>query len=597
MVTITPETKEFFESLTMPLALYQKVGTSIIAIMVSDGLCEMMKTEREELIDVLNNRLFERVHPDDALRIGQNARDFSLHLCDYDVFYRAKYDVDGDYHYIHSIGKVIPPAEDGTEQAIFFYTDVTESENQSRLLLENYKTFENDHFYSDPVTGLPNLNFMMAFSEKIINNVRNDGNNPAIAYFDLVGLRYYNSQYGFTKGDELLRLVGNVLKSEFPGAYVGRAADDHFALVTNIEDKEKFDQKIREANEKIKTGAFGNTAGIQAGVCLIENDMTLNNAMDHAKHALRLIGNDLNITYLFYTHENEEKYWEQRYIVENFEKALRENWIKVYYQTIVRTKTGKATSMEALARWVDPVRGMIMPGDFIPMLDQYHMLYKLDLYIAEQICKEIPLRQKIGLPIIPASVNFSAQDFEHADIVQSLNEIFERYQVDKKNLIVEITEQDMAKASEDFKQQIQNLRESGFRIWLDDFGSGYSSLNMFSQCKTDLIKFDIDFLRHLDDNDGANRFIMESMVDIAGKLGILTLAEGVENEEQLEFLRQIGCDFAQGFYFCRPESLDAIAFKIQNGGSIIACESEEEYQQFLKDYQNKIDRKWVLTEK
>ena len=205
--------------------------------------------------------------------------------------------------------------------------------------------------------------------------------------------------------------------------------------------------------------------------------------------------------------------------------------------------------------------------------------------MVEQICREIPLREKVGLPIIPVSVNFSAQDFDHADIVGSLNEIFVRYPVGKRNIIIEITEQDIAKATDVFKQQLRDLRSSGFMVWIDDFGSGYSSLNIFSQYKVDLTKFDIDFLRNLDENEGANRHIMKAMVEVTKKLGIRSLAEGVESEEQMEFLKSIGCDFAQGYYYFRPESLGSIAFKIQNGSQILPCETPEEYSQIRKEYE------------
>jgi EAL domain-containing protein (putative c-di-GMP-specific phosphodiesterase class I) len=124
-------------------------------------------------------------------------------------------------------------------------------------------------------------------------------------------------------------------------------------------------------------------------------------------------------------------------------------------------------------------------------------------------------------------------------------------------------------------------------IWIDDFGSGYSSLNMFSQYKADLTKFDIDFLRHLDDNNGVNRHILKAMVDVAKILGIRRLAEGVETKEQLDFLREIGCDFAQGYYYYIPESLVAIAFKIQNGNPIIPCETDEERKKFHEEYAKK----------
>lgn len=589
--SFSPENIRFFESLPLPLALYQKKEGRILCILVSDGLCSMMKTEREQLIDILNNRLFERVHPDDAGRIARIVSEFAQHLCGYDVIYRSKYDPEGDYHYVHSTGKIFT-AENGEETALFAYSDVSESESESRMLIESYKMFQNDHFYSDPITGLPNMNFLIEFTDDIYSKALKNEKNPALFYFDVNGLRFYNNQYGVGKGDDLMRLITDVLKNEFPGAFISRGPDDHFIMITNLPDDDYLTKKINSVNAKIKAGAFGNTPGVRTGICQLESGTKMSDALDYAKHALKQIGSDINCTHLYYTQELDDKYWEQRYILESFETALREEWIKVYYQAIVRLKTGKAAAMEALARWVDPLRGIIMPGTFIPVLDKYHLLYKLDLYMVEQICKEIPLRKKVGLPLIPVSVNFSAQDFDHTDIVKALNEIFERYPVEKKSIIIEITEQDIAKGTDVFRQQLMDLRASGFMVWIDDFGSGYSSLNIFSQYKVDLTKFDIDFLRHLDDNEGANRHILQAMVNVTKKLGIRTLAEGVEFEEQMDFLKSIGCDFAQGYYYYRPESLGSISYKIQNGSPILACETPEEYKQIRKEYEETYKNKW-----
>jgi EAL domain-containing protein (putative c-di-GMP-specific phosphodiesterase class I) len=256
-------------------------------------------------------------------------------------------------------------------------------------------------------------------------------------------------------------------------------------------------------------------------------------------------------------------YWRQRYIIEAFNLALANHWIKVYYQPIVRSDTKKPVKMEALARWIDPTRGTISPGEFIPVLSKYHLLYKLDLYMVEQVCKETRIRREIGLPMIPVTINFSAQDFDHADMVDALVRITARYGVSHDDIIIEITEQDIAQGTEHFLAQLHAIRNNGFKLWLDDFGSGYSSLNVFSQFDVDLVKFDLNLLRHLDDHNGINRTIMRTMVAMANELGIQTLAEGVEKTDQDDFVSAIGCELEQGYYFFRPEPLDDHIFKFR----------------------------------
>ena len=582
MFTFSEDARRAIEAMPIPLAYYQRIDGNVRAVLVSDGLCEMMGAPREKLMRGLNGSLLDQVHPDDVGRLARAIREFGQHLCGYDVVYRGRYGTDNDYHYIHSIGK-IHTTPDGDELALLVYIDVSESESQSRLLIENYEMLQKDRFYNDSVTGLPNVNFLREFSQEVLEKYFRDGKTPLLLYFDVINLRYYNSQYGVAQGDELLRLTADVLRGLFPGALVVRGVEDHFLVLSEQIEEDRLTEIMQSVNDRIRTGAYGNTSGVRAGICEMSADMTLADAMDHAKHALKQIGSDLNISHLYYSQDTDENYWNQRYFLEAFDTALENEWIKIYYQIIVRLRTGKGAALEALARWVDPQWGLIMPSDFLPVLEKHHLLYKLDLYMVEQLCKEVPQREKLGLPMIPVSVNFSAQDFDHIDVVRSLNEIFDRTGVSRDRIVIEITEQDLAKGTESFQKQLAELRKSGFHIWIDDFGSGYSSLNIFSQYSVDLTKFDLTFLKRLDDNHGANRHIMKAMVDVSKKLGHSSLAEGVENESQLNYLRSIGCDFAQGFYFYKPQSLGAIAFKLKNGQPFFPCETPEERRQFLDE--------------
>ena len=582
MFTFSEDARRAIEAMPIPLAYYQRIDGNVRAVLVSDGLCEMMGAPREKLMRGLNGSLLDQVHPDDVGRLARAIREFGQHLCGYDVVYRGRYGTDNDYHYIHSIGK-IHTTPDGDELALLVYIDVSESESQSRLLIENYEMLQKDRFYNDSVTGLPNVNFLREFSQEVLEKYFRDGKTPLLLYFDVINLRYYNSQYGVAQGDELLRLTADVLRGLFPGALVVRGVEDHFLVLSEQIEEDRLTEIMQSVNDRIRTGAYGNTSGVRAGICEMSADMTLADAMDHAKHALKQIGSDLNISHLYYSQDTDENYWNQRYFLEAFDTALENEWIKIYYQIIVRLRTGKGAALEALARWVDPQWGLIMPSDFLPVLEKHHLLYKLDLYMVEQLCKEVPQREKLGLPMIPVSVNFSAQDFDHIDVVRSLNEIFDRTGVSRDCIVIEITEQDLAKGTESFQKQLAELRKSGFHIWIDDFGSGYSSLNIFSQYSVDLTKFDLTFLKRLDDNHGANRHIMKAMVDVSKKLGHSSLAEGVENESQLNYLRSIGCDFAQGFYFYKPQSLGAIAFKLKNGQPFFPCETLEERRQFLDE--------------
>ena len=418
-----------------------------------------------------------------------------------------------------------------------------------------YERLQKDQYYNDSVTGIPNMIFVRQFADERVNMLRTSQAQPAMFYFDIRSMVSYNTEYGYTKGDDLLRLTAHALCAAFPGALVGRGEGDHFIVIDKYD--ERIDQKVRQINETIKKEAYGRSTGIQCAVVMMDN-MTAAEGAQYARNTLKKIGDDLNVVCRHYSPEDDSENQISQYIIQHFDEAMQNGWIRVFYQPILETSTKKIANLEALARWIDPVRGVISPGQFIPVLSRYHLLHRLDLYMVEQICREFRLREEGGLSEIPVSVNFSARDFDYADIAGVLNRAAAQYDVPENMIIVEITEQDLALATDSFREQLLRIHESGYRLWLDDFGSGYSSLNVFGQYHIDRIKFDMELVRHLDDSSGANRIIMESITEMCRRMGIHTLAEGIETEEQYQFLRGIGCEMVQGFLFFRPEPLEKI---------------------------------------
>ena len=282
-------------------------------------------------------------------------------------------------------------------------------------------------------------------------------------------------------------------------------------------------------------------------------------------------------------------YNHQRYVIENFDKAKEQGWIKVFYQCFMRIETGNGMGFEALARWMDPEFGLINPADFIPALEKYHLMHEMDRDMFETVCKEIKVRYDEGLPLLPVSINFSRQDFDYIDVVDEINKIYDKYDIgqygiDKSYFYIEITEQGLATATEQFYDQLAKIRENGYKLWVDDFGSGYSSLNVFSNFEIDLIKFDMNLLLNLDANRGANRVIIKAMIDVAHQLGIHTLCEGMETDEQRQFLLEAGCELGQGFYYHKPEGLDTILERLHEEIPIPKWETDDE--------RNERDKSW-----
>ncbi len=583
MYVFPEEIRKAYEAIPIPMVIDQFIDGKVVPLLVSDGFCRLVNLDREAAMKWFSGGQFERIHPDDAGNIAHVSEEFAHQRSGYSVIFRARH-ADG-YHYIHAMGEWMT-MPDGTELALLTYADVSESSKEIATMTEKYNLFRQDVFYSDPVTGLPNINYLVKFGDERVHALRSAGKQPVTVYFDVNAMQSYNNQYGFTKGDELICLIVAVLQETFPGSLLVRGVEDHIILITDPESTAQLCEKIEEANRRIRREAYGNTTGVLAGICEMTGDMRCAEAMDHTRHAIRRTESDLNKVWRFWTPEADEQYWKQLYIVENHEQALSNNWFRVYYQGIVETETGKGAALEALARWVDPVRGIISPADFIPTLQKYHLLYKLDLFIFEQVCREISIRHENGLTLVPVSVNFARQDFDHVDMVAELNRIVDSYEIDRFGIgkdffIIEITEQDMATAPERFYQQLAALRADGFRVWLDDFGSAYSSLNVFSKIDVDLIKFDMDLVRNMDGKNNVNREILKAITGMCRKLGIHTLAEGVETEKQKEFLIQIGCELSQGYLYHRPEPLEQVLYKKQNGHRQREMISDERRKQLI----------------
>lgn len=254
----------------------------------------------------------------------------------------------------------------------------------------------------------------------------------------------------------------------------------------------------------------------------------------------------------------------QQYILDNFDRALQEKWIAVYYQPIVRSVNGCICDEEALARWIDPVKGFLSPADFIPVLEESKQIYKLDLYVLDQILVDIKFMAEQGYYVVPQSLNLSRSDFDMCDIVEEVCKRVDGAGVSRDKITIEITEGALVNDFDFMLSQIERFKKLGFSVWMDDFGSGYSSLNTLQRIPFDLIKFDMAFMRNLDSGtDG--KILLSELMRMASALGKDTVCEGVETKEQVSFLQEIGCSKLQGYFFSKPISMEEILEKSDEG--------------------------------
>ncbi len=589
MYQFPEELKQAYEHSPLSFVYYQSIDDRAVPVLVSDGFCRNIGMCREAAVNWLRIGLFERIHPDDVGLLTQVSEGFLRHREPYDIVFRCRIEpVISDagaeaepphYSQIHGLGQwqIMP---DGTELAVITYANLSATREVTTKKLEAYELFRRDRFYTDPLTGLPNVNYLHEFGAERVHAIRADGKTPCVVYVDVYSMRSYNEQYGVEEGDRLLCLTAETLRAQFPKALIIRGSDDHFIMIPCTNDEAELEQRLILTGAAVRREARGNTLGVRSGVCPLHEDMTLNEAIDHARCALKQIEDDINREVAFYSQAADEIYRHSRYIVENLDRAIRDNWIRVFCHELYRIESQKIAAFESLARWVDPQRGLLSPQDFVPTLRKYHQLFKLDLCVFEQVCRGMKRWHDSGLPLMPVSVNFSRQDFDHADIVSEMNRIYDRHRLaefaDKSYFIIEITEQDLAVGTDRLREQLEQIRRSGYRLWLDDFGSGYSGINVFSRFDFDLIKCDMELLRRLNDHGSVNRLILETLVTTARKLGVHILIEGLETEEHLAFVREIGCELVQGFYYHKPEPFDELLQRFLTTDAAAACETPQE---------------------
>ena len=246
----------------------------------------------------------------------------------------------------------------------------------------------------------------------------------------------------------------------------------------------------------------------------------------------------------------------KEYICSTFRKALDEGWIQAYYQPVIRTVTGMLCGAEALCRWLDPKYGFISPAQFIPVLEERGLISQLDLHMMELVCRDYAGLLKTGPDVVPVSINLSRKDFEQPGLVRRIDTLAGTYRIPRELLNIEITESAFSDHPEKLSDFISHFHALGFQVWMDDFGTAYSSLGALKDLNFDELKIDMSFLSTSTDKA---RSIVTAIVRMAKEIGIQTLAEGVETKEQYEFLRRIGCEKVQGFYFGKPMSRSAFA--------------------------------------
>ena len=579
------KTQEAFERLSVPFAVFQFIDDRAVPIVLSDGFCRLFGyDDRAQAYLSIPDAMYADVHSDDTTRVANAWLRFSEDGGSFDAVYRSRIKGSPEYRIIHAYGEMVKDQTDTrlahvwySDEGVYMGADDQQGSELSRSLSE--ALHENSIVRSsqfDYLTGLPSMTYFFELAEAGKREAQKNGGKPVMMYMDFSGMKFFNRKYGFTEGDKLLRSFAGILEELFGKEHCCRINGDHFAVQS---EEDGLDEKLERLFGDFKAINGVKALPVHVGVYVGQNDSVHTSvACDRAKLACSALNGRYKTAVNYYRRvlsDDEEK---RRYIVESLDRAIEEKWIRVYLQPIIRSVNGRVCDVEALARWLDPEKGMLSPADFIPALEDSGLIYKLDLYMVEQVLDAIRTQKKEGFTILPHSINLSRSDFDACDIVEEIRKRVDEAGVSRDRITIEITESVIGSDFEFMKEQVERFRELGFPVWMDDFGSGYSSLDILQSIKFDLLKFDRSFMQGFDEGENG-KILLTELMKMASSLGVDTVCEGVETEEQVHFLQEIGCSKLQGFYYSRPVSFDRIR-EMHRNKTLILNENPDEAEYY-----------------
>ena len=405
----------------------------------------------------------------------------------------------------------------------------------------------------DVLTGGYNRRGFIRITERLLNEVP-DRTKYAVLFFNVKNFKAVNELFGVESGDVVLQnIFRTLIHSKLSPVITARVESDHFVCL--VENKNLDFEELTSVcdNKFVKDGKCMNLI-IRCGIFYVEEKpMKISGMIDRAKLAKRYITDEYVQPYMVYDHSMQVAYIDKAKLAGELQEGIAKEQFKVYYQPVIDTKTGKIASAEALIRWIHPDKGFISPALFIPALEENGHISELDFYVLKKVWQFINDRCENNKFVVPISVNLSWMDFYDEIMMEKILKEMDRFRENGREHMArfEITETSYAAIRENRSGILESLRIKNAKILLDDFGSGFSSFGMLQDYDFDILKIDMSFIRKIGENP-KTKSIVHSIIGMAHEIGIKTVAEGVETEEQVSFLRQSGCDYIQGYYYSKP---------------------------------------------
>lgn len=406
--------------------------------------------------------------------------------------------------------------------------------------------------YTDMVTGGNNWLYFVKRGNKLLKK-KSASNNYAVIHLKMRKYRSFCTCFGVQEGEELIEKMYQVLKKQVKRSEVmAYKQNAEFGLVLSYTDDRQLCDRIEMLTSNLDAILPKMKLYFAAGIYKVEKkDKDIEQLYNNAMLACDMLGEEAENKIVFFDVEmNKRRLWERK-VEDDMDAALVNHEFQVYLQPKISTAQESLAGAEALVRWIHPQEGFIPPNRFIPIFERNGFILKLDDYMLEEIAKQQAQWISQGRKVVPISVNVSRAHFAKEDLAEHICSIVDKYQVPHSVIELELTESAFFDDKEVLLQTVKKLREAGFPVSMDDFGAGYSSLNSLKELQLDVLKLDADFFRGVDAQE-RGLLIVSEVIDLAKKLNMKIVAEGIESREQVDFLTEQECDLIQGYFFAKP---------------------------------------------
>lgn len=490
------------------------------------------------------------IHPDYKEKCINSIND---HLKGKTLFYSQEYKMkmkSGEYKWVLSRGKAMWDKHGKPIRMAGSLTDISERKKNEEAI--------NNMAYHDSLTGLPNRSMFYNVLSDTLNKAERNGNRACLLFLDLDDFKSVNDTLGHVYGDQVLKMIGQMLKHTIEeNAIIARLSGDEFVVlfprIDGIKEIEEYAKAILQLfQQPVSFEDHEIYITLSIGIAMYPDDGTdaetlIRNA-DIAMYCAKERGKN---NYQLYNGEMDTKIVRKLMLESNLRYAIKNREFKVYYQPIIDIESGAITGMEALVRWIRSNGEIVPPMDFIPMAEETGLIVPIGEYVLRTACKQNRDWQNAGFAPIRMSVNMSPRQFQQPDLIDKIKEILADTGLEPNLLSLEITESVTMNDLDLTIKTIEKLRNMGIEVSLDDFGTGYSSLNYLRKLPIDTLKIDKAFVRDLTEKSGEVT-IIKAIIMLAHSMNLKVVAEGVENHNQFSFLKGQNCDMVQGFLFSRP---------------------------------------------